>query len=127
MTIRNELDTLRTLAKRLVEATLPAALCQARGALAGAAPQRAAGGVHVARAPPLRDFLLDRGGLAAQDRADLRGSLQPASYDGPLRASVPVRWPWPVMDAIAGEIFEAAPRRGDVSAKAVKPARTPAV
>ena len=35
--------------------------------------------------------MLDRGGAAAQDRADLRGPFQPAGDDGSLRALVPQR------------------------------------
>src|SRR5260370_17053381 len=48
----------------------------------------------MARAPALRDFMLDGRGAAAENRPDFRGAFELAGHHGPLRPSVQVGQPW---------------------------------
>src|SRR5262245_36346775 len=57
-----------------------------RQVLAGAAPQGCPGVLQLACAPAPCHLMLERRGPPAQDRPDLRRTLQPASHNGP---------PWP--------------------------------
>jgi integrase len=66
--------------RRHGETEIPSLIRPVGRVLEGAAAQRANREIHLAYAAAFCDFVLDRCGPSAQDRADLRRSQQPAGH-----------------------------------------------